>query len=263
MKFQYFSDLHLEYFSSISSIHKFDIIPQAPNLILAGDIGWYHLPIYKAFLGLMSEKFEKVWLISGNHEYYTKLTYTTYEPKKIIHCPEKKTIEEIDEEIKNIAKSFPNIHYLSNDIVHLNSKIAIYGCTLWSLIPNLSKDLITNEIGDYEYIHEFSVEKSIELHKKSLEKLKEQLDKYPQHKFIVITHHLPTFDLVHEKYSKSPLINAFASNVEISNNPQIIKWICGHTHVPMTLGKFLVNPIGYKGENSQVNFNLTFEIMDE
>lgn len=260
MKFQYFSDIHLEFFKSTSPNIELNIIPHAPNLILAGDIGWYHLPMYNTFIKLMSEKFNKVWIVSGNHEYYTKITYT--DELKQIHKPEQKTIEQIDEEIKKIIGQYPNVYYLSNDIVLINDTLAIFGCTLWTKIHDKDKYAIIKGIGDYKYIHDFSIEKSNQLHEESIEKLEEFLNKYPEKKFIVISHHLPTFDLIHSKYAGSSVTGAFASNVSIANSPQIIKWICGHTHKPMDVGKFSTNPIGYIGENYSVDYNKVFEIDD-
>ena len=73
MKIQYLSDLHLE----LMSTHKFSklcekIIPKCDILVLAGDIGdpLHHNDRYKFFLHSMSKKFKKVFLVSGNHEYY-------------------------------------------------------------------------------------------------------------------------------------------------------------------------------------------------
>ena len=66
--FQVLSDLHLEvgqqYFS-------FDFPTTAPNLILAGDIG--ALSNYEAYLDLLhnqTERYDRVFLVLGNHEFY-------------------------------------------------------------------------------------------------------------------------------------------------------------------------------------------------
>ena len=67
MKFQCWSDLHLEF----GNIKLQDISVTAPNLILAGDI----VQIQKAHLVLdffqfVDEKYEQVFFIYGNHEFY-------------------------------------------------------------------------------------------------------------------------------------------------------------------------------------------------
>jgi ankyrin repeat protein len=62
------SDLHLEFYKEEKDLSNL-IIPSAPYLALLGDIG---LPIkrpnYKQFLLDMSEKFEIVFVLAGNHE---------------------------------------------------------------------------------------------------------------------------------------------------------------------------------------------------
>ncbi len=62
------SDLHLEKNSNI----PFDqlIKPSAPWLALCGDIGYCEQEIYQNFIKWVSTKFEKVFVIAGNHEYY-------------------------------------------------------------------------------------------------------------------------------------------------------------------------------------------------
>jgi predicted phosphodiesterase len=68
MRFQVMSDLHLEVGQQYSS---FDVVPHASRLILAGDIG--RLADYNAFRNFLAsscEKFEEVYLVLGNHEFF-------------------------------------------------------------------------------------------------------------------------------------------------------------------------------------------------
>ena len=60
---KYVSDLHLE------KNHIRKIVANKPNVILAGDIGYPKEESYKKFIHDISYKFEKVFVISGNHEY--------------------------------------------------------------------------------------------------------------------------------------------------------------------------------------------------
>ena len=60
---QYSSDLHLE------KGFKRIIYPSKPYLVLAGDIGYPDDITYKNFLFEMSFLFDKVFVISGNHEF--------------------------------------------------------------------------------------------------------------------------------------------------------------------------------------------------
>jgi len=70
MRIQYISDLHLEYYHNlkIPSIFR-RIIESAGNiLILAGDIGYPSEKHYTDFIQFISDKYEKIFLILGNHE---------------------------------------------------------------------------------------------------------------------------------------------------------------------------------------------------
>ena len=73
---------------------------------------------------------------------------------------------------------------------------------------------------------------------------------------IVVTHHLPSFDLIDEKYKNFSLNCCFASNCEISND--LLKlWICGHSHTSISFTKnnttYAINSYGYK--NGKTNEN--------
>ena len=78
---------------------------------------------------------------------------------------------------------------------------------------------------------------------------------------IIVTHHAPSFQSVHEKYKHDSLLNGgYASNHEelILDNEHISHWIHGHTHCSFDymIGKtrILCNPHGYPGENTR-DFN--------
>ena len=65
MRICYISDLHLEFRDEY-----FDINNEADILILSGDIGNPYEDIYINFLIKISNNFDKIILITGNHEYY-------------------------------------------------------------------------------------------------------------------------------------------------------------------------------------------------
>jgi len=68
---QYLSDIHLEFFryDEIRFLVR-KIKPIHPILILSGDIGNPFEKGYRFFMKEMSLRFEKIFLIAGNHEYY-------------------------------------------------------------------------------------------------------------------------------------------------------------------------------------------------
>ena len=73
-------------------------------------------------------------------------------------------------------------------------------------------------------------------------------------KTVVITHHLPTYSLICDKYFDHPMNSFFATNLH-----NLIKqadiWCCGHSHHVeySKIGKCrcYLNPIGYFNEDSQ------------
>lgn len=105
MKFQYFSDIHTEQYKAnpkkLKRIQEF-IKPCAPYLILAGDIGDPFSDLYNDFLTYLSPLFQYIFIIAGNHEYYGK-----------------HNMNDVQEKIRIIAKSFKNIIFLENDVFHI------------------------------------------------------------------------------------------------------------------------------------------------
>jgi len=245
MKFQYFSDVHLEHLTK-NDIKNLNIIKNAPYLILAGDIGYPRDEIYDYFLSMMSLVFDHVFIIAGNHEYFST---------------EEDLVDKIDDIIRNKLNKYNNITYLQNEIYKIpKSDIIIFGGTLWTDIKKSEEKMVFNTIGDYKYILNFTPDKPRNMHKHAIKKLEEYIEMYPNNKFIVISHHMPKKMLIDPKYRNAINNSAYASDVKIADNKNIIKWICGHTHTKTEIGKYLINPIGYKNQNENINFNETFEI---
>jgi len=51
--------------------------PKAPYLAMLGDIGYPAKPTYQELLLAMADRFQKVFVIAGNHEYYNAEYYST------------------------------------------------------------------------------------------------------------------------------------------------------------------------------------------
>ena len=74
IKLHVLSDIHLEFYKTLPKLEKKfqSIDPSATNILcLCGDIGYPHTKIYKWFITWCSEHFTKVFIITGNHEYYS------------------------------------------------------------------------------------------------------------------------------------------------------------------------------------------------
>lgn len=239
MQFQYISDIHLEFGKT------YDIPPKASYLILAGDIGDPAEPVYFDFISQVSQKFKKVFLISGNHEYYSTTN---------------RSMEKTEQLINAVTIQFANVYYLQNSAHHMEN-VSIFGTTLWSNIPPESRHHVKQGINDYIRIHDFTVDICNVLHKKSIEKFEEMAKVFPDKKWVVICHHLPQKHLIDEKYKHCSRVNdAFASNVSSFEDPRVVAVVYGHTHTPAVNGKYYCNPAGYPGENKHVDLEKTFTV---
>ena len=93
----------------------------------------------------------------------------------------------------------------------------------------------------------------------------------PDMDFVIITHHVPSNDLIDIEY-KSPMLAPYNQwfychlNDFIEKNKDKIKcWIYGHTHTPGTNlihdVHMLCNPIGYPEQHSRADFLKTIEFL--
>jgi predicted phosphodiesterase len=244
--FQYISDIHLEFFDDdyIENVVKKNFIVNSEICILAGDIGNPYKNNYMYFMSFVAEKFKKVFIIAGNHEYYNG--------NKIL---------DVKNKIKNIILPFNNIEFLDNSFVDYNGYRWI-GSTLWS---NISKtQYITN---DTKYIGGLTIELFNSMHNENVIFLEDCLQKSIESNIqtIVITHYLPISRLVNEKFLSYPnnLYNQwYHANLDDlikKYNTNIKVWIYGHTHVGSIQEhydvKFICNPIGYENENKMLDWN--------
>lgn len=241
--FQFISDLHLEFLKpKLVHIKKF-LIPSAPNLLILGDLVPPTHPNFKLFFDYYSPLFEHIYYVSGNHEYYSKKTYF-----------------EIEDCLKNECSKYPNVHYLNNQSILLeNDNIVILGTTLWS--NTLNNKYIKYDMNDYYKIYEkenknVTTKFTTNLHLQAVEWLNSELELHRDKTILVLTHHLPSFKMIHEKYKDSQINDGFASHLDdIMNTHSNIKyWLCGHTHsaihIRINQTECITNPCGYPGETT-------------
>lgn len=249
-KIQYLSDLHIElmHTKQFQNLCK-KIIPQCDILVLAGDIGnpMHSSNMYRIFLESMSQKFEKVFVITGNHEYYGN----------------HKT--ETDMRIHEICNTRNNISFLDNS-TELYDGYRFIGTTQWTHIHD-PVHLIT----DFTAIHNMTVARYNHLHETSRIFLENAIDNATANneKSIVVTHHVPLHELTHQKYKQGHMAKynqCFSANLFpiLEKKNTISAWIYGHTHTKsvQTHGAvhFLCNPLGYKNENNGIEINHTFTL---
>jgi len=244
------SDLHIEYLSP----HKIDfsdlLTPVAPYLILAGDIGSPFNTNFVAFIKWVSQHFNSVFYIAGNHEYWN--------PDSFITNPY--SVSDINIIIRTICSVYSNVHFLNNDTFLLtinDQNYSIIGTTLWSPISSNSYS-ICSTLPDYQRIFvnknkllSPSISSSWFYH--NLQWLTTQLiisqtiNSIP----IVITHNVPSIDTRTTKYKNSVIDEVFRIDLSSFLNHHNIKvWICGHTHTNFDFVTFntrlISNQCGYQ-----------------
>lgn len=226
-RIQYVSDLHLEHRAK----HAFPylVTPAARYLALAGDIGQPSHSLFRPFLEYVSRNWEQAFYVAGNHEYY---------------AGSRKSMFETQDQIKSECDRFPNIHFLHHDnpshyLAPMN--FAIVGTTLWTHIPQESVEDAKRGMNDYRMIqvHEddgtlVPLDPNITniLHAKERARLEAQIDYWGAQgaQVCVITHHMPSFGFISQRYQGHPLSVCFASHCESLMKPHVRAWIYGHTH---------------------------------
>lgn len=233
------SDVHLEFRQNYQIKDGGDI------LVLAGDIGAPKLPSYKQFLLECKKNFKEVLVLPGNHEYYgAKYTMTQYE----------EIIKDICTETKCL--------YL-NKQVHKIYGITFIGATLWTKIPPECAKTVENKMNDYRSIRigvkeMFSARQCNELHEDHRKFIIDELSKVNEdEKVVVVTHHLPSKQLIDDKYKidlYKDINCAYASNCEdiMKSSLNIKAWLCGHSHsiISKTIEDVpcYINCVGYLSE---------------
>ena len=256
MRLQVLSDLHLEFRKT-----PYIITPVAPYLCLTGDICVCSDPDiaqYELLLRMNHMKFTKIFIVFGNHEYYS----------------EGETMQGIRTRFSNMIKQFPNVIFLNCDSVEIiegKTSYHVLGCTLWTPIKKPQYDLVKFGMSDYTSIY---TSKDVFItpafvassHAKCMEWLSDTIKKIRRdvkktNKIIVLTHHKPF------QSSTFSLDDVSSVAYEASANelfPLVNAWFYGHTHVAKetTFGKTKVasNPVGYPYQRTGYNDKKVFSV---
>ena len=215
--FQILSDLHLEVGQQYST---FSFPTTAPNLILAGDIGLLsHYDAYLDFLHRQTARYERVFLVLGNHEFYgldfaTALT----------------TARKLEKEPRLGGKLF----FLHQTRIDLPEGITILGCTLWSHVPDETKGIVEKKVSDFRKIKNWTVDCHNDAHESDLTWLKAELDGIDHGRTVlIVTHHAPSvLETSRPEHLQNPWTSAFATDILSSEKiwGPVEHWVYGHTH---------------------------------
>ncbi|PKS05024.1 hypothetical protein jhhlp_008390 [Lomentospora prolificans] len=252
--FQYMSDLHLELGWQYTT---FDFPVMAPYLILAGDIGCLlGYEDYLEFLSRQTARFELVFLVLGNHEFYG-LEY--------------KSAIALAKRLEKEPRLKGKMHLLHRKRFNIsNGNIVILGCTMWSQVPENHMEAVRIRVKDFKRIHNWTVEKHNETHEEDLRWLKAEIDnlrseaskeKGVEKIVVVVTHHAPSIlKTSRPEQVANPWTSAFATDIlESGAWYPVTHWIYGHTHYSTEFTKAAVkvvsNQRGYvfPGKDSEVN----------
>lgn len=235
MKIAIASDLHLE-FADIDFVN-----PGADVLILAGDICVLkYLDAsgdmgnrFRAFFKRCVDRFPHVIYILGNHESYGY---------------------RIDKSIDR-AKEISGVKFLNNDTVTIDG-VRFWGATLWTDFNNdpIAQLAARGVMNDYRIIRTDGGLRSlypydtIAIHNESINSLKQSKPD------VVISHHLPSWQSVPQRYKADIVSHAYASNLdELIADLQPRLWFHGHTHdacdYKIKDTRVICNPRGYLGHD--------------
>ena len=215
MKIQYISDLHLDNPDNLRFFQTNRIVPQADILVLAGDvIPLKDLGLVEGFLDNLSEDFDRVYWVPGNHEYYG-LDYNIYR--------------------SNFFQSIrDNVFIVNNKSILVNDVELIFS-TLWSEISLEDRWHSQIYINDFKFV-KFNTE-AIDykdynfFNSECREYIKNRICDHSIDKKVVITHHCPVL-LPSELLSiDSALLGAYCNDLAgLISDYRPNFWIYGHTH---------------------------------
>ena len=251
MRVAYCSDIHWEFAPLLLS----ELKPcEADVMILAGDVypeKYIHSDSnFRKFCEDLSGTYKDIIIISGNHEFYRGDWYKSLE------------------KLREFYQDFPNIHFLEDNYIDIQG-VRFIGSALWGDLKR--KDPIVMMIGE-SFMNEYRLCRNSHW---GYRKLTSQdtvrrfdgsfrfIQDHLTENTVIITHHAPSLQSVHEKYKNEGEINySFASDLDkfILDNPGIKYWIHGHTHNKFNylIGstRILCNPRGYARHEALA---LTFE----
>lgn len=236
MKIQYASDLHLEFADNWRYLKAHPIEPSGDVLVLAGDIGYLGDDNYVShpFWDFVANDFEEVLVIPGNHEFYKYYDISTLPDGKIFSVR-------------------PNVNVYYNCVVNLGG-IEFILSTLWARV--LLQEAFATEYGvtDFHRILFDGEPLTFDLFNKEHERcmafLRNAVKQSKGTKRIIVTHHLPSFQLSSPDFKGSRINGAFVADEDsFIEECGAQYWIYGHSHrcIDKLIGRtqFVSNQLGY------------------
>jgi len=181
---------------------------EADVVVLAGDIG---VGIEGVQWAMKSFDLPVVY-VAGNHEYRGDSTLTMNEHMLMM---------------KQVAQG-SNVVVLDNEVTVIN-EVKFIGATLWTGGNNLlhcDQNIMMDWNEDDGYL---DAEKMKGIFEASCDFLKKELARPFKGKTVVVTHHAPSMQSIHESHANNPQNECYATDVEnIMTGADV--WVHGHTH---------------------------------
>ena len=285
MKIKVVSDLHLEFsYIDIKNDENCDVLILSGDIMIAeemydvappdpyaqGGMRDYETKInrvarYRKFLENVSKEFPHVFYVAGNHEFY--------------HGKWHRTLDVLATE----CERHPNVYFMERGSKKIDD-VTFIGSTLWTDMNKgdpLTLHAVRDMMNDFRLIKKefegytnLKPSDTVVRHRASLDYIKSVVAERGDEKFVVIGHHSPSYQSIHEQYKNEYLMNgAYHSDLSefILDRPQIKLWTHGHTHhcFDYVIGETRVvcNPRGYHddsgrgwGEETGWNPNIVIEV---
>jgi Icc-related predicted phosphoesterase len=272
MKIYVTSDLHLEFGDCMfKNEDNVDVLVLGGDIMMAQDLHDHPEPAtpyppeiiktlgsrqlkaqqYRDFLKRCSFQFPHVIFIAGNHEFY--------------HGKWNQSLITLADE----CAKFPNIYFLEAGSKKIDD-VTFIGGTLWTdmnkgdpltlhAVRDMMNDfrIIKKDLEGYTNLKPYD---TVVRHRHMLGYIKNIVAERGDEKFVVVGHHGPSFQSVHETYKDQHIMNgAYHSDLSelIIDRPQIKLWTHGHTHEDFdyVIGetRIVCNPRGYIGYETRAN----------
>jgi len=246
MKIQYASDLHLEFSDNSSYLKRNPLIPMGDILVLAGDVGYLNDDNFSKhpFWNWASDNYQQVIVAIGNHELY-KYYNLAQMPQGLV------------------CSIRDNVKCYYNAVVRIEN-IDLIVSTLWAKIPLEEAYITERGVSDFHRIlyngEPLTFDNFNREHDKCFRFIQDEAQKSTAEHIIVVTHHVPSFQLASPDFAGSSINGAFTVELEqyIESSP-IEYWIYGHSHrnIDKIIGKTncVSNQLGYVFLNEHHTFN--------